>query len=56
MTRKNWKACVLEDAVNFTGVSDIDIETVQALAANRVQWRHMIRRQRDVCDAGHSND
>ena len=54
--RKNWKACVLEDAANFTGVENIDIDTVQALAADRVQWRYMIRRQRDVCDAGHSND
>ena len=54
--RKNWKACVLEDAANFTGVNNIDNDTVQALAGNRVQWRCMIRRQRDVCDAGHSND
>ena len=54
--RTNWRACVLEDAANFTGVSDIDMGRVQALAADRVQWRHMIRRQRDVCDAGHSND
>ena len=34
----------------------IDLGTVQALAADRVQWRHMLLRQRDVCDAGHSND
>ena len=54
--RKNWKACVLEDAAIFTGVKNIDNDTVQALAGNRVQWRCMIRRQRDVCDAGHSND
>ena len=54
--RKNWRSCVLEDAANFTGVKNIDLSTVQALAADRVQWRHMLRRQRDVCDAGHSND
>ena len=24
---------------------------VQALAADRVQWRHMLRSQHDVCDA-----
>ena len=52
---KNLRSCVLEDAANFTGVN-IDLGTVQALAADRVQWRHMLRRQRDVCVAGHSND
>jgi len=54
--RKNWKTCVLEDAAKFTGVENIDNNTTEALATNRVQWRHMLRRQRDVCDAGHSND
>ena len=54
--RKCWRSCVLEDAANFTGVQNIDMSTVQALAANRLEWRRMIRRQRDVCDAGHSND
>ena len=29
--RKNWKTCVLEDAANFAGVNDIDMETAQAL-------------------------
>ena len=27
-TGKNWKACVLENAANFAGVSDIDMEAV----------------------------
>ena len=53
---KNWMACILEDAANFTGVDNISIDTVQTLATNRVQWRHMLRRHRDVCDAGNSND
>ena len=44
----------LEDAANFTGVQNINMSTVQVLAANRLEWRRMIRRQRDVCDAGHS--
>jgi hypothetical protein len=51
--RKSCKACVLEDATNFTGV---DNNTVKALASDRVQWISMIRHQRDVCDAGHLND
>ena len=46
----------MEDAANFTGVKNIDLGTLQALAADRAQWRHMIRNQRDVCGAGHSND
>jgi hypothetical protein len=54
-TTKNWKACVLEDVANFTGVDNIENDTVQALASDPVQ-RCMIRRKRDVCDAGHSND
>jgi hypothetical protein len=54
--RKNWKAYVLEDATNFRGVNNIDNNTVKALASDRLQWRSMIRRQRDVCDAGHYND
>ena len=45
---------------NFTGVNNIDLGTVQAVAADRVQWRHMLRHQPDVyldvCDAGCSND
>ena len=54
--RKNWNACVLEDLAKFTSEQNINSNGVQALAANRVQWRYMIRRQRDVSDAGHSND
>ncbi|KAL5257293.1 hypothetical protein ACHWQZ_G012277 [Mnemiopsis leidyi] len=54
--RKDWKSCVLEDAATFTGVKDINNSKTETLAANRVQWRNMLRRQRDVCDAGHSND
>ena len=54
--RKNWMACVLEDAADFSGVDNIDNDSTKDLAANRVQWRTMIRRRRDVCDAGHSND
>ena len=46
----------MEDAANFTGVKNIDLGTLQALAADRAQWRHMIRNQPDVCGAGHSND
>ena len=48
---KNWRSCVLEDAANLTGVNNIDMGIVQALAADRVQWRHMLRSQQDVCDA-----
>ena len=54
--RKNWNTCVLEDVAKFTSEQNINSNGVQALAAGRVQWRYMIRRQRDVCDAGHSND
>ena len=54
--RKNWNACVLEDVAKFQSVDYINNDTAQALAADRVQWRYMLRRQRDVCDAGHSND
>ena len=54
--RKNWMACVLEDAAMFTGVDKTDSVTTELLAGNRVQWRQMISRRRDVCDAGHSND
>ena len=54
--RTNWKACVLEDAARFTGVLKVDSDTTETLAADRVQWRRMISRRRDVCDAGHSND
>ena len=54
--RKNWNACVLEDMAKFTSEHNINSNGVQALAADRVQWRYMIRRQRDVSDAGHSND
>ena len=60
---KNWNACVLllawktwqSSPANKTSIA---INGVQALAADDdgVQWRYMIRRQRDVCDAGHSND
>ena len=44
--RKGRMACVLEDAANFTGVDKI----------SRVEWRNLLRRTRDVCDAGHYND
>ena len=54
--RKNWNACVLEDVAKFQSVDYINNDTAQALAADRVQWRYMLRRQRDVCDVGHSND
>ena len=56
--RKNWNACVLEDVAKFTSEQNINSNGagVQASAADRVQWRYMIRRQRDVSDAGHSND
>ena len=54
--RKCWKSCILEDAANFTGAKNINIEAVNTLAADRLEWRRMLRRQRDVCDAGHSND
>ena len=54
--RKNWNACVLEDVAKFTSEQNINSNGVQTLAADRVQWRYMIRRQRDVSDAGHSND
>ena len=53
---KNWNACVLEDVAKFTSEHNINSNGVQALTADRVQWRYMIRRERDVCDAGHSND
>ena len=53
---KNWNAYVLEDVAKFQSVDYINNDTTQALAADRVQWRYMLRRQRDVCDAGHSND
>ena len=52
----NWNNCVLKDAAKFTGVDNINKDTAQALAADRVQWRRMIQRQRNVCDAGDSND
>ena len=54
--RKNWNACVLEDVAKFQSVDYINNDTAHALAADRVQWRYMLRRQRDVCDAGDSND
>ena len=41
------RSCVPEDAANLTGFINIDLGTVQALAADRVQWRQMLR---DVCD------
>ena len=53
---KNWNTCVLEDVAKFQGVDYINNDTAQALAADRVQWRYMLCRRRDVCDAGHSND
>ena len=53
---KNWNACVLEDVAKFTSEHNINSNGVQALAADRVQWRYMIRRKRDVSDQGHSND
>ena len=31
-------------------------DTAQALAADRVQFRNMLHRQRYVCDKGFSND
>ncbi|XP_063692866.1 uncharacterized protein LOC134824820 [Bolinopsis microptera] len=54
--RKGWMACVLEDAADFTGVDNISRDAVKQLALKRVEWRNMIHRRRDVCDAGHSND
>ena len=53
---KKLEILELEDAANLIGANNIDLGTVQALAADRIQWRHMLRRQRDVHDAGHSND
>ena len=51
---------VLEDAAsNFTDLNNTDIGIAQALAADdegSTIQRHIIRRQRDVCDAGHFND
>ena len=46
--RNNWRSCILEDLTHFTSVNNIDIDAVHALTADRVQWRHMIRRKRDV--------
>ena len=54
--RKGWMACVLEDAANFIGVDNISRDAVRQLALNRVEWRNLLRRTSDVCDAGHSND
>ena len=54
--RKGWMACVLEDAAVFTGVDNISRDAVKQLALKRVEWRNMLHRRRDVCDAGHSND
>ena len=54
--RKGWMACVLEDAAVFTGVDNINRDAVKQLALKRVEWRNMLHRRRDVCDAGHSND
>ena len=33
---KTRRSCVLEDAANFIGVNNIDLGTVQALAADRL--------------------
>ena len=54
--RKGWMACVLEDAANFIGFDNISRDAVRQLALNRVEWRNLFRRTRDVCDEGHSND
>ena len=54
--RKGWMACVLKDAAVFTGVDNISRDAVKQLALKRVEWRNMLHRRRDVCDAGHSND
>ena len=54
--RKGWMACVLEEAADLTGVDNISREAVKQLALKRVEWRSMLHRRRDVCDAGHSND
>jgi hypothetical protein len=44
------------DAANFADVDNVENDNVQALASDQIQWRCMIRRQRDVIEAGHSND
>ncbi|XP_063679285.1 uncharacterized protein LOC134814892 [Bolinopsis microptera] len=51
-----WMACVLEDAADFKGVDNISRDAVKQLALKRVEWRNMLHRRRDVCDAGHSYD
>ncbi|MCP4473446.1 MAG: reverse transcriptase family protein [Gammaproteobacteria bacterium] len=55
--RKNWLTCVLEDASIFTGVNNITLDRAEQLASDRVQWRSLIRRNKEfLCGAGHSND
>ena len=54
---KNWLSCVLEDAALFTGVDNISIEAAEQEASDRVQWRGLIRRNKEfLCGTGHSND
>ena len=53
--RKGWMACVLEDAAHFTGIDNISRDAVRQLALNQVEWRNLLHRTRDVCDAGHSH-
>ena len=54
--RKGWMACVLEDVTDFTGVDNNSRDAVKQLSLKRVEWRNMLHRRRDLCDAGHSND
>ena len=55
--RKNWLTCVLEDASIFTGVNNITLDRAEQLASDRVQWKSLIRRNKEfLCGAGHSND
>ena len=55
--RKNWLSCVLEDAAIFTGVDNIALDSLEQQALDRVHWRGMIRRNKELlCGAGHSND
>lgn len=55
--RKNWRTCVLEDAASFMQLNSVTMEEIKQQAINRVQWRSMIRQNKDsLCGAGHSND
>ena len=55
--RKNWLSCVLEDAALFTGVENITMEAAEQQATDRVQWRGLVRRNKELLGgAGRSND